>query len=301
MTNFSTLFTPVSVTIANAKEVSQNITINLVNSSEVSDLSAKAISTYTTVQSNSGNWQSTYNTFNSTSSTYLTAIPQNITINSISAISLSGTFYGDGSNLIGASLPGQAQINTTVVVNSANWNTAYINVSSQSLNIDSNVQFNQVSAGAIVTSSNSKLDLVGFGPNTAYLTTTPDDTTALFMGVFGADLRANNYVSIATNTGDVSRLWTFGADGSLSFPDGSTQTTAFTGNPEGGGATPIKRFDYVTVSNIDYSYSGSAAFGTLDTSPTWKLIRLTYANNGTISNSASAIDSWTGRLTATYV
>ena len=69
----------------------------------------------------------------------------------------------------------------------------------------------------------------------------------------------------------------------------------------GGGATPIKRFDYVTVSNIDYSYSGSAAFGTLDTSPTWKLIRLTYANNGTISNSASAIDSWTGRLTATYV
>ena len=69
----------------------------------------------------------------------------------------------------------------------------------------------------------------------------------------------------------------------------------------GGGATPIKRFDYVTVSNIDYSYSGSALFETLDTSPTWKLIRLTYANNGSISNSASAINSWTGRLTAAYV
>ena len=69
----------------------------------------------------------------------------------------------------------------------------------------------------------------------------------------------------------------------------------------GGGATPIKRFDYVTVSNVDYSYSGSALFETPDTSPTWKLIRLTYANNGTISNSASAIDSWTGRLTAVYI
>jgi hypothetical protein len=185
--------------------------------------------------------------------------------------------------------------------NSTQWNTAYINVSSQSLNIDSNVQFNQVSAGAIVTSSNSKLDLVGFGPNTAYLTTTPDDTTALFMGVFGADLRANNYVSIATNTGDVSRLWTFGTDGSLSFPDGSTQTTAFTGNPESGGATPIKRFDYTTVANIDISYSGTAPFGTIETNPIWNLVRLTYNDNGTISNQASAINSWTGRLTATYV
>ena len=155
--------------------------------------------------------------------------------------------------------------------------------------------------GAIVTASNSKLDLVGFGPNKAYLTTTPDDTTALFMGADVAELRAKTYASIATNTGGTTHLWEFGADGSLKFPDNTTQTTAFTGNPDGGGATPIKRFDYVTVSNIDYSYSGSAIFGTLDTSPTWKLIRLTYANNGTISNSASALNSWTGRLTATYV
>ena len=232
MTNFSTLFTPVSVTIANAKEVSQNITINLVNSSEVSDLSAKTISTYTTVQSNSANWQSTYNTFNSTSSTYLTAIPQNITINSISAISLSGTFYGDGSNLIGASLPGQAQINTTVVVNSANWNTAYINVSSQSLNIDSNVQFKQVNANVYLSG-----------------------------GV--------NLFNLLSSTG--------------------------------GGGTAEKRFDYTTVLGIDYSYSGTAIQDTPETSFTWNLIRLTYNNNGTIFNQASAINSWTDRLTATYV
>jgi hypothetical protein len=86
--------------------------------------------------------------------------------------------------------------------------------------------------GAIATASNSKLDLVGFGPNTAYLTTTPDDSTALFMGAFGAELRANTYASITTNTGDTSRLWEFGADGGLKFPDNTTQTTAFTGNPD---------------------------------------------------------------------
>jgi hypothetical protein len=62
-----------------------------------------------------------------------------------------------------------------------------------------------------------------------------------------------------------------------------------------------KRFDFVTVEGVDYSYSGTAVQGTLETSPTWNLIRLTYNNNGTIFNSASAIDSWTGRLTATYV
>jgi hypothetical protein len=36
---------------------------------------------------------------------------------------VTGTFYGDGSNLVGASLPGQQNINTTVQTNSANWNS----------------------------------------------------------------------------------------------------------------------------------------------------------------------------------
>jgi hypothetical protein len=64
---------------------------------------------------------------------------------------------------------------------------------------------------------------------------------------------------------------------------------------------PVRKFDYATVSNIDYSYSGTAPYGTADNTSIWKLIRLTYANNESISSSASAINSWTGRLTATYV
>ena len=46
---------------------------------------------------------------------------------SVSAPALSGVFYGDGSNLIGASLPGQTNINTVVISQSANWNTGYSN------------------------------------------------------------------------------------------------------------------------------------------------------------------------------
>ena len=45
----------------------------------------------------------------------------NATFDSVSAVSLSGTFYGDGSNLIGASLPGQSDINTLVQTSSASW------------------------------------------------------------------------------------------------------------------------------------------------------------------------------------
>ena len=110
--------------------------------------------------------------------------------------------------------------------------------------LSSNGQLNV--PGAIVTASNSKLDLVGLGPNIAYLTSTADDTTALYMATDVAELRANTTVSIYTNTGDISRLWTFGTDGSLTFPDNTTQTTAFTGNPD---LTPYAKVtDFVHLS-----------------------------------------------------
>ena len=65
----------------------------------------------------SGNWNNSYN--------WVVSNSANATFRTVSAISLSGVFYGDGSNLIGASLPGQANINTLVRSNSANWDTAY--------------------------------------------------------------------------------------------------------------------------------------------------------------------------------
>ena len=83
--------------------------------------------------------------------------------------------------------------------------------------------------GPISGLGNSKLDFTTYGSNTAYLTTTSDDSTALFVSLEAAELYANTTVQIRTNTAGTSKNWTFGADGTLTFPDNTTQTTAFTG------------------------------------------------------------------------
>jgi hypothetical protein len=80
--------------------------------------------------------------------------------------------------------------------------------------------------GAIDGLGNSKLDFNTYGANTAYLTTTSDDTTALFMGTASAELYAQTNILIRTNTDETAKVWTFGDDGSVTFPDSTTQNTA---------------------------------------------------------------------------
>jgi hypothetical protein len=72
--------------------------------------------------------------------------------------------------------------------------------------------------GPISGLGSSKLDFTTYGSNTAYLTTTNDDSTALFMGASSAELYANTTVQIRTNTKGTSQNWTFGEDGSLTLP-----------------------------------------------------------------------------------
>jgi hypothetical protein len=86
--------------------------------------------------------------------------------------------------------------------------------------------------GPISGLGSSKLDFITYGANTAYLTTTSDDTTALFMGSASAELYANTDVSIRANTGGTAQAWTFGSTGTLTVPAAngvpgriSTQTT----------------------------------------------------------------------------
>jgi hypothetical protein len=73
-------------------------------------------------------------------------------------------------------------------------------------------------AGPIIGLGNSKLDFTTYGSNSVYLTTTSDDSTALIMGLVNAELYANNYVQIRTNTAGVSKNWTFNTDGSTTLP-----------------------------------------------------------------------------------
>ena len=75
-----------------------------------------------------------------------------------------------------------------------------------------------ITANTFIGLGNSKLDFTTYGSNSAYLTTTNDDSTALFMGAVSAELYANTSVSIRANTGGTSQTWTFSTDGNLTTP-----------------------------------------------------------------------------------
>jgi hypothetical protein len=84
--------------------------------------------------------------------------------------------------------------------------------------------------GPISGLGSSKLDFTTYGANTAYLTTTIDDTTALFMGLVTAELYANTDVSIRANTGGTAQTWTFNSNGTLSAPGNVSAVGNITGN-----------------------------------------------------------------------
>jgi hypothetical protein len=73
--------------------------------------------------------------------------------------------------------------------------------------------------GPISGLGNAKLDFTTYGANTAYLTTTSDDTTALIMGTTSAELYAHTDIIIRTNTGGTANVWNFNPDGSLTLPN----------------------------------------------------------------------------------
>jgi len=72
--------------------------------------------------------------------------------------------------------------------------------------------------GAILTNSNSQLELTE-SANTAYLGTTADDSTALYLTATAAQLYANGEVSISSNVGGGNiHGWAFDVDGNTNIP-----------------------------------------------------------------------------------
>jgi hypothetical protein len=51
------------------------------------------------------------------------------------------------------------------------------------------------------------------------------------MGAVSVELYTNTNIQIRANTGGTSKQWTFGEDGTLTFPDSTIQNTAFTLTP----------------------------------------------------------------------
>jgi len=115
------------------------------------------------------------------------------------------------------------------------------------------------------TSSFSKLDLVTEGANTAYLTTTNNDTTALYLTETTAELYANTTVSIFANTGGTSKEWLFDSNGNLTFPDGSIQSTA----PVAEAPFNIQAINFTAIAGARYGVntSGGAVTATLPATP----------------------------------
>ena len=200
----------------------------------------------------------------------------NATFDSVSAVSLSGTFYGDGSNLIGASLPGQSDINTLVQTSSASWDYQGTDLKDLSANWQNTfTEFSNASASY----STSNFVQSNFLPLSGGIVSGP-------LSVNG-DLSSSNIVYSGNGNSD---QW------NGSFTIVQTNSAAWIAS-----SAYIRRFDYVP-DGIDYSYSGVAPEETLESDPSWKITRLAFGDEGALFSTGVAQNvTWNERLTATYI
>jgi hypothetical protein len=124
-------------------------------------------------------------------------------------------FYGNGRFLDGIDATSIQNGNSNVKVY-ANGNVSVTTAGTNTWNFGTAGQLTV--PGPISGLGNAKLDFTTYGANTAYLTTTNDDSTALFMGLVSADLYAHTNILIRANTGGTSQTWTFNEDGTLTLP-----------------------------------------------------------------------------------
>lgn len=74
----------------------------------------------------------------------------------------------------------------------------------------------------------------------------------------------------------------------------------FTGLGGGGGASLIRRHDFVAGPPV-YDYCGSAPLGTLEATAKWTIVRITVVSDGTTTKATATNVAWSDRYTATYV
>jgi len=272
----------------------------------------------TAVISNSANWNNAYNTAtvyqNASGSFAPSNLYQNLTSNWNDAYSFATSYQGNSADyatnsyvhhnffpLSGGIISGPTRINNNLTVFgnlSASGTTTFANTvftTTSALSV-----FHVGSGPAMWIGNNGDGDIASFydieqnievfhvggnngsHPNVGVKTSIPNvDFTV------NGQISANNTIYDAVGN---SNEWNF-----------AYNTSTLVQNNSASWAEPIRRFDFTTVLGTDISYSGTAPLGTPETTMIWKLIRLTYANNGSVSNSASALNSWTGRLTAAYI
>jgi len=128
----------------------------------------------------------------------ITASQPNFTyVNNLSSQgAVCGTFYGDGSQLIGASLPGQSTINTIVTSNSANWQSVYSDVNQASSNWQS------VYSDVNSTSSNWQSVYNYISSTSATQAYTFTNSTSSINATTGGNVNKANYSAILGGIGN---------------------------------------------------------------------------------------------------
>ena len=217
--------------------------------SGVRALTGNYTSVYSNVNSASANWQNTYTNFSANSASYATSnfvqsnfLPltggiisgtleagtgsvtlfisgNRIGINTelpnealtvVGNISSTGIYYGDGSNLTGVSLPGQAELNTVVQTNSASWNYQGTDIKSLTSDwVGGNAAFTNLisNSAAYLSSVNLSFLSVSANWNSVYSTVLANSATNWnYQGTDLKDLSAN-WQSTLTTVSSNSAKW----------------------------------------------------------------------------------------------
>jgi hypothetical protein len=167
-----------------------------------------------------------------------------------SAWAQANTGGGGGTDNVARSIANSAFSTANSAFAKANTGTSQLVNDASTVSLSANG--NLTVPGPIGGLGNAKLDFTTYGANVAYLTTTSDDSTALYMGSVSAELYAHTNILIRTNTAGVSKNWTFGEDGTITFPDSTIQNTAFTGTAIDQAArnTANASFNFANTANI---------------------------------------------------
>lgn len=210
----------------------------------------------------------------------------------ITATSLSGTFYGDGTKLTGV-YSSQGTINTLVTSNSAD--SKLNSLSAKFINTEyvGNSLFRTLSSSVITT-------------NTLNSATT-------FNGIYYGDGRnlqgifANQNVinsTVAQLTGNAVVRTLSAISGVFVSVSATTLSGAFYGDGSNllGVTTGGRRFFYETIDVDTFTYSGSTPFyTTLPSASAWRIVKIQYSlDGGVVGLSARNNVSWTNRATLVY-
>ena len=210
----------------------------------------------------------------------------------ITANTLSGTYFGDGTKLLGV-FPSQSAINTFVVNNSAD--SKLNSLSAKFINTEyvGNPLFRTLSSSVITTNAlNSATTFSGIyygdGRN--------------LQGIFANQNVINS--AVAQLTGDAVVRTLSAVSGTFINISATTLSGTFYGDGSNllGVTTGGRRFFYETVGNDTFTYSGSTLFyTTLPSASAWRIVKVQYSLDGSVVGlSARNNVPWANRATLIY-